>query len=119
MFVADASLDASGSWYVEALAQRDGEPVHVARTSVYSESGQAEYFNIRRNSALLKRLSDATGGQYFEADNVESLPELLRYSEAGITEQIYRSVWDAPAAFLLLLVLKTSEWLLRRRWRTI
>ena len=119
VFVADASLDASGSWYVEALAQRDGEPVHVARTSVYSESGQAEYFNIRRNSALLRRLSDATGGQYFEADNVESLPELLRYSEAGITEQIYRSVWDAPAAFLLLLVLKTSEWLLRRRWRTI
>lgn len=117
--IADAPLSETGTWYVEAIAERDDEAVHVARTSVYSESGQAEYFNIRRNSALLRRLSEATGGQYFEPGDLGALPDLLRYSNAGITEQILRPVWDAPALFLLLFIVKFSEWLLRRRWRTI
>lgn len=119
VFVADTALDASGSWYFEALAERDGDVMDTARTSLYSESGQAEYFNIRRDAAFLARLSDATGGRYFEADDLAALPDLLRYSDAGVTEAVYRPVWDAPALFVLLLLLKTGEWLLRRRWRTI
>ncbi len=117
--VADAALSETGTWYVEAIAERDGEAIQVARTSVYSESGQAEYFNIRRNSAQLVRLSDATGGQYFEPGNLDALPDLLRYSNAGVTEQILRPVWDAPVLFMLLFIVKFGEWLLRRRWRTI
>lgn len=119
VFVADVPLRTSGSWYFEALAMRQGEVAHVARTSVYSESGQAEYFNLRRNTALLRRLSDATGGKYFEPNELRALPDLLRYSNAGITEIVYRPIWDAPFIFLLLLGLKFGEWLLRRRWRTI
>lgn len=119
VFTTDAPLDASGSWYFEAIAEREGEALYVARASVYSESGQAEHFNIRQNPALLRRLAEATGGQYFQAGNLEGLPDLLRYSAAGITEQVLRPIWHAPAIFLLLLMLKFGEWLLRRRWRTI
>ena len=119
VFVADVPLRTSGSWFFEALARRDGEVAYIARTSVYSESGQAEYFNLRRNTGLLERLSDATGGQYFEPAELDELPDLLRYSNAGITEIIVRPVWDAPFIFLLLLALKSGEWLLRRRWSTI
>ena len=119
VFTADAALDKSGSWYFEAIAERDGEAVHVARASVYSESEQAEHFNLRRNSALLQRIAAATGGSYFEAGDLGNIADLLRYSSAGITEQILRPVWNAPAIFLLLLLMKLAEWLLRRRWRTI
>jgi len=119
VFIGDVPLSASGTWYFEAIAERDGEAIHVARTSAYSEADRAEHFDIRRNSALLRRVSDATGGQYFEPGNLDGLTELLRYSNVGITEQILRPVWDAPAWFLLLLSIKFAEWLLRRRWRTI
>lgn len=118
-FTTEAALDKSGSWYFEAIAERDGEALHVARASVYSESEQAEHFNLRRNAALLQRVAESTGGRYFDAGNLEGLADLLRYSSAGITEQILRPVWNAPAIFLLLLMLKFGEWLLRRRWRTI
>ena len=101
------------------VRQRDGEAVHIARASVYSESEQAEHFNLRRNAALLQRIAEATGGSYFDAGNLDGIADLLRYSSAGITEQILRPVWNAPAVFLVLLVLKLGEWLLRRRWRTI
>jgi uncharacterized membrane protein len=119
VFLADTELNKSGAWYFEAIAERNDEVFDVVRSSVFSESGQAEYFNIRRNSALLRRLSESTGGQYFEAGDIGALPDLLRYSNAGITEQIHRPVWDALAVFLLLLILKAGEWLLRRRWSTI
>ena len=119
VFTGEAELDRSGSWYFEAIADRDGEALHVARASVYSESEQAEYFNLRRNPALLRRIADATGGSYFDAGSLGGIGDVLRYSSAGITEQILRPVWNAPAVFLLLLILKLGEWLLRRRWRTI
>ena len=119
MFLADVKPTASGTWYFEAVAERNGEPIDVARSSIYYESGQAEYFNFRRNSRALQRLSEATGGRYLELDELDALPDLLRYSSSGITEMDYRPVWDAPAIFLLLLLLKGGEWLLRRRWSTI
>jgi uncharacterized membrane protein len=119
VFQADVSPTQSGTWYFEAVAERNGEPIDVARTSIHYESGQAEYFNFRRDSRALQRLSEATGGRYLEPDEVDALPDLLRYSSSGITETDYRPIWDAPAIFLLLLLLKGGEWLLRRRWSTI
>jgi len=109
----------SGTWYFEAVAHRNDEAVATARASIHYDSGQAEYFNIRRDSAQLRALSEATGGQYLEPQDLDMLPDLLRYSSSGITEQEYRAIWDAPAIFILLLMLKAGEWLLRRRWSTI
>jgi len=119
VYLGEITPPQSGTWYFEALAERDGEPVAVGRTSILHEAGQAEHFGFRRNSGLLQRLSEATGGQYFDTGDLSGLADLLRYSSSGITETEYRSVWDAPAFFILLLLLKASEWLLRRRWKSI
>jgi len=119
VFQANVTPTASGTWYFEAVAERNGEPIDVARASIHYESGQAEYFNFRRDSRALQRLSEATGGRYLEPDELDALPDLLRYSSSGITETDYRPIWDAPAVFLLLLLLKGGEWMLRRRWSTI
>lgn len=119
VFVGTLTPHESGTWYFEAVAERNDEPIAVSRTSILHESGQAEYFNFRRNAGLLQRLSEATGGQYFEAGDLSALPDLLRYSSSGITETEYRAIWDAPAVFIFLLLLKSSEWLLRRRWSSI
>lgn len=119
VFVGTLSPRESGTWYFEAVAERNDEPIAVSRTSILHEAGQAEHFNFRRNAGLLQRLSEATGGQYFEAGDLSALPDLLRYSSSGITETEYRAIWDAPAIFFLLLLLKSSEWLLRRRWSSI
>ena len=119
IFTAEVDPTESGTWFFEAVAHRSEEAVATARASVHYDSGQAEYFNIRRNSAQLRALSEATGGQYLEPQDLDALPDLLRYSSSGITEQEYRAIWDAPAIFILLLLLKAGEWLLRRRWSTI
>jgi len=119
IFSGEIEPTTSGTWFFEAVAERNGEPVAVSRSSILHESGQSEYYGFRKNPGLLQRLSEATGGRYFEADDLSALPDLLRYSSSGITETEYRSIWDAPIIFLLLLMLKAGEWLLRRRWSSI
>ena len=109
----------SGTYYIETVAERGGEHLSTIRTSIQHEADRAEHFNLRRNSALLQRLSEATGGHYFDRDGLAGLPELLRYSTTGITVEETRPIWDAPAVFLLLVLLKAGEWLMRRRWGTI
>jgi len=119
VFSAQVDPTESGTWYFEAVAHRDDEAVATARASIHYDAGQAEYFNIRRNSAQLRALSEATGGHYFASQDLAKLPDLLRYSSSGIMEWQHRAIWDAPAIFILLLLLKAGEWLLRRRWSTI
>lgn len=119
VFTAQFIPTASGTWYFEAIAQRNDEPYAVARSSIHYDAGLAEFFNIRRNASLLRSLSAATGGHYLELAEVGQLADLLRYDSAGITERENRAIWDAPVIFMLLVLLKSGEWLLRRRWRTI
>jgi hypothetical protein len=109
----------AGNWYVEAIAREGDATLDVMRTGIYVEPDNREYFNLRSNPALLRRISAATGGTFLTTDGLAALPDLLQYSSAGITETIDRPIWDAPAWFLLLFALKAGEWLLRRRWSTI
>ena len=119
VFLGEVEPGTSGTWYVEALAERSGEPLAVARSSVHFQAGDAEHFNFRANNALLQRISNVTGGQNFAPEQAGDIGELLRYSSAGVTETEYRRIWDAPAILMLLLLLKGAEWLLRRRWGSI
>ena len=45
----------------------------------------------------------------------KSLGKDISYSEAGITVRETRDLWDMPIVFLLLLMLRAGEWLLRRK----
>jgi hypothetical protein len=43
----------------------------------------------------------------------------INYSEAGITIRETRDLWDMPAIFLAIVLLRAGEWLLRRKWGVI
>jgi uncharacterized membrane protein len=108
----------TGLFSVEAISRVGDTPVSSVRSAIRYEQNQ-EAFAIRQNRELLENLAAVTGGQYWQAQDWDELPEAISYSTAGITEQDVRYLWDAPIIFLLLVLLKTAEWLLRRRWRTI
>ena len=88
------------------------------RTATRFEQGQ-ESFDVRQNRALLERVSDVTGGQYWTPEQFDEMRDAISYSTAGITEQQISYLWDAPFFFILLFLLKSAEWLLRRWWRVI
>lgn len=108
----------TGLFSVEAISRVGDTPISSTRSGIRYEQNQ-EAFDIRQNRDLLENLAAATGGQYWQAQDWNDLPEAISYSTAGITEQDVRYLWDAPIIFIFLVLLKTMEWLLRRRWRTI
>ena len=118
VFEARFTPQETGLFSVEAISRVNDSPIESVRSAIRYEENQ-EFFNIRQNRALLSSLAAATGGQYWDPTDWDELPEAISYSSAGITEQDIRYLWDAPIIFLLLVLLKTAEWLLRRHWRTI
>ena len=108
----------TGLYSIEAISRVGENLVSSTTTAVRYDQGQ-EIFNVRQNRALLERVAAVTGGQYWTPAQWNEIPEAISYSTAGITEQQISYLWDAPFFFLLLVLLKAMEWMLRRHWRTI
>ncbi len=106
----------SGVYRFMAAAQAGDEALGSSRFAVRREDGVVEHFNVQQNRPLLERLAAATSGRYFALGDVEQLREAVSFSEAGTVERQVLDLWSMPIVFLLLLVLKAGEWLLRLVW---
>ena len=111
--------DPAGLYRVSMNARRGQETVGSMATHFRRNDGVVEHFGTQQNRALLERIAVATGGRYWRLDELSGLPDAMRYSKAGIVERQTLDLWNLPAVFLLLLVLKAAEWLLRLRWRRL
>ena len=66
-------------------------------------------------SALLRRVSDETGGHFYTPETVSALPEDVQFTESGATVYEEKDLWDMPIILLLLIGLIGSEWAFRRK----
>ncbi len=115
LYEAEVDAPGFGVYRMEAVAHLGDERLGADSLHVRREGGVAEYFRPERNAGLLSRLASQTGGRYWELDELEGLPQEIRFSEAGITAREILDLWDMPALFFLLVMLRGAEWLLRRR----
>jgi uncharacterized membrane protein len=106
----------TGVFRFEANAKAADEELGRARFAVRREDGVIEHYRVQQNRPLLERLAAATGGNYFAVDNLAGLPEAVSFSDAGSVERQVLDLWSMPIIFLLLLLLKGGEWLLRLYW---
>jgi uncharacterized membrane protein len=113
---AEWSADKPGSYLVEVIGRRGADETGRDVFTLRREDGVAEDFHTSQNRELLTRLSEQTGGSYYRPDEFDRLAREIAYSEAGISVRETKDLWDMPAAFLLLLLVRGSEWLLRRKW---
>ncbi len=119
IYRSEIPLSSDGVFYAEAIASQNGELLDSANLAFDIPENRSEFFNIRQNRSQLERIADLTGGQYWQADDLDELPYAISRSKAGITEQQRDPLWSIPILFLLLLAFKIIEWLLRRRWGKI
>jgi uncharacterized membrane protein len=106
----------AGIFRFEAKASAAAEMLGTARAAIRREDGVVEHYHVQQNRALLERLAAATGGSYFAVSDVSRLPEAVSFSDAGTVERQVLDLWNMPIVFLLLLLLKAGEWLLRLVW---
>jgi len=119
VYVADWSAEKPGSYVAEIVAKRGDDETGRDVITFRREDGVAESFHIQQNRELLEKLSSQTGGKYYEPGQIGKLSDEISYSEAGITSRETRDLWDMPILFLFALILRSSEWLLRRKWGVV
>ncbi|HEY4381620.1 MAG TPA: glutamine amidotransferase [Acidobacteriaceae bacterium] len=118
-FAMDWTAEKPGSYLVEVTADQMGKGGLELGKDVLSfqrEDGVAEHFHTQQNHDLLQKLSEETGGRYWEQSELDRLPKEISYSEAGISVRDTKELWDMPIVFLVLLGLMAADWLLRRKW---
>ncbi|MEK7407399.1 MAG: glutamine amidotransferase [Acidobacteriota bacterium] len=113
------TAEKAGSYVAEIEARRGEEQLGRDVLMVRREDGVAENFRTGQNRELLERLSAQTGGRYYRPAEAARLAKEISYSEAGITVRELRDLWDMPFVFLLALALRSTEWLLRRKWGVV
>jgi uncharacterized membrane protein len=118
-YTADWDAEQPGPYLAEVVATRNGEELGRDVATFRREDGVAENFRMEQNRDLLEKLAAQTGGRYYRPSDVGRLGEEITYSDAGITVHENRDLWNMPVLFLLILILKSGEWLLRRRWGVI
>ncbi|MGA2133952.1 MAG: glutamine amidotransferase [Bryobacteraceae bacterium] len=118
-YTAEWNAEKAGSYVAEIVAGRDKEELGRDVAVFRREDGVAESFHTSQNRELLQKLAEETGGRYYSASNAGRLADEISYSEAGITTRETKDLWDMPVVFLLALLLRGSEWVLRRRWGVV
>src|ERR1700722_19399343 len=120
-FQASWSAPKTGAYLTEVTAQRadpkTGTVKELGRDVLTFQrmDGVAENFHTEQNRELLERLATQTGGQYWKPADLGKLAGSIPFSEAGVTMRETKDLWDLPLVFLVLLLLRFSEWWLRRR----
>jgi uncharacterized membrane protein len=121
-FQAAWSAPRTGAYLTEITAQRadpsTGTVKELGRDVLTFQrmDGIAENFHTEQNRELLERLATQTGGQYWKPADLGKLPSRIPFSEAGVTMRETRDLWNLPLIFLVLVLLRFSEWWLRRKW---
>ncbi|HUJ49208.1 MAG TPA: glutamine amidotransferase [Bryobacteraceae bacterium] len=119
VYTADWNASQPGSYMAEIVARQGQQELGRDVLVFRRENGVAENFHITQNRELLEKLADETGGHYYPANRASRLAEDISYSEAGITSRETKDLWDMPVVFLAALLLRGSEWLLRRKWGVV
>jgi uncharacterized membrane protein len=118
-YAMDWTAEKPGSYVAEVTADRGNDELGKDVISFRREDGVAENFHRDQNRELLQKLSDQTGGRYWDESELDRLPKEISYSEAGISVRDTKELWDMPVVFIVLLALMSAEWLLRRKWGVV
>jgi len=122
-FTGRVPADLVGAYAVVASTPVQGEsPVRAPESEErwwLSEKGNAELYNSQLNADLLQRISDATGGSYLNVSQIDRLQDVLVGGNAALKRENRLPLWNMPFLFLMIILLKLLEWLLRLTWKRL
>jgi hypothetical protein len=74
-----------------------------------------EQTEISQNESLLKQISHESGGRYLPEESIRTLKSVLTPWQEGQSREVEIPIWQGFPWFLLIILLLTLEWWLRKR----
>lgn len=105
-----------GLYRLRAEAVKGTKDLGIADRWFYVGGGDREFADPRLNEGVLRRLARASGGRFAQLAEAGQVAGWLESSAPPAAEPEPRDLWHQPWAFLLLVALLSTEWVLRRRW---
>jgi hypothetical protein len=90
------------------------EPVELAMT--VAPHMEAEMSDISGDDQILRRIANASGGQFFTLDQFNTLPARLAENRQKQSPLVEYPLWDSPYLFGFVLACLSAEWALRKRF---
>jgi hypothetical protein len=109
----------AGAYHVHVEANRGHTPVGTSDRWILAGGSDREFADPRLNEAWLRRVARATGGRYVratDASHIASWLQGLQETARQHAEPERRELWHQPWSLGLVILLLTSEWILRRAW---
>jgi hypothetical protein len=73
-----------------------------------------EFGETAMNEPLLRDLAASTGGHYFREENLNQLPDTISSKTERVQSPLEVELWASPLYFILMLMVITAEWVLRK-----
>ena len=73
-----------------------------------------EFGETAMNEALLKDLANVTGGQFFREEDLHKLPDAISAKTERVRSPMEVELWASPLYFILMLLVVSAEWVLRK-----
>lgn len=99
---------------VASAAGEAGLESSEKRTAFVVTPSLREYNNAALDSGLLGRISDASGGRYFNIADAGALPETIEFTPNAFSSEEQIDLWDRPWLLALLIALMSLDWMARR-----
>ena len=105
---------AEGLYEITVDARAQGRAIGTGRTVLRAGDPGTEFAPAARQTAVLRRLADETGGGFYTAATAAQLADDARFTAAGATTRERLDLWDMPVLLLVLLACLGAEWGYRR-----
>jgi hypothetical protein len=110
------SPEQPGLYRIHAEARRGVTALGAADKWMYVGGADREFADPRLNEGVLQRVARNSGGRYVRAGEASKVVSWLQETVPQNAAPERRDLWHEPWAFALIIVLLSTEWMLRRRW---
>ena len=114
-FAGNVSLPAGDFELQWSLSRPRGKSLSIHMPLHVAASDQAEMADLSGDETMLRKLADATGGQFLRLDQINTLPARIASSGTARPNVAELALWDSPYFFGLVLGCLGAEWALRKR----
>lgn len=111
-----ATLDHLAAGASELRVRDPSDASIVASLTVHVEPDvESEMRDVSGDERMLRRLAEATGGEFLTLAEWNTLPRRLREAQQTSGQVIERRLWDSPQLFAFVLGCLGIEWAMRKR----